>query len=196
MRNPEEIITDAEIIRVHGYANFGDMTPREVVNEGVKRYAVGFTSGHTQMCILREHGLIRKPKPGSYSAVLTAKGKAYARSIWWTHFKTRTPTLADVLAVPEIAALVEAASQLSRAVDSSFYPENRGGYETVEQMREVHAKEREVAIQTYVGARDAEEALAMSHRSALSVIRGGAKARINDMLTDLNTTLTAINNKV
>ena len=53
MRNPEEIITDAEIIRVHGYANFGDMTPREVVNEGVKKYAVGFTSGHTQMCILR-----------------------------------------------------------------------------------------------------------------------------------------------
>lgn len=108
MRNPEEIITDAEIIRVHGYANFGDMTPREVVNEGVKKYAVGFTSGHTQMCILREHGLIRKPKPGSYSAVLTAKGKAYARSIWWTHFKTRTPTLADALAMPEVAALVEA----------------------------------------------------------------------------------------
>lgn len=112
-----------------------------------------------------------------------------------TAWNTRTPTLADALALPEVKALVEAASQLSRAVDSSFYPENRGGYETVEQMREVHAKEREVAIQTYVGARDAEEALAMSHRSALSVIRG-AKARINDMLTDLNTTLTAINNKV
>ena len=115
---------------------------------------------------------------------------------WNSRADLARPTIADALALPEVKALVDAASQLSRAVDSSFYPENRGGYETVEQMREVHAKEREVAIQTYVGARDAEEALAMSHRSALSVIRGGAKARINDMLTDLNTTLTAINNKV
>ena len=123
MRNPEEIITDAEIIRVHGYANFGDMTPREVVNEGVKKYAVGFTSGHTQMCILREHGLIRKPKPGSYSAVLTAKGKAYARSIWWTHFKTRTPTLADALALPEVAALVEALRRIQYAVSPEADPD-------------------------------------------------------------------------
>lgn len=101
----------------------------------------------------------------------------------------------DILALPEVKALVEAASQLSHTVDSAFYTEGRVGYETVEQMREVHAKEREVAIQTYVGARDAEEALAMSHRSSRSVIRG-AKARINDMLTDLNTALIAINNKV
>ncbi len=101
----------------------------------------------------------------------------------------------DLLAVPEIAALVEAASRLSRTVDSAFYPEDRGGYETVEQMREVHAKELEAAVQTYVGARDADEALAMSHRSSRSVIRG-AKARINAMLTDLHTALIAVNNKV
>ena len=110
-------------------------------------------------------------------------------------WNTRTPTLADALALPEVKALVEAASRLSHTVDSSFYPEDRGGYETLEQMREIHAKEREGAVQTYVGARDAEEALAMSHRSSRSVIRG-AKARINAMLTNLHTALIAINNKV
>lgn len=130
---------------------------------------------------------------GRCATVISREHKTDAEAI--AAWNTRTPTLADALALPEVKALVEAASQLSRAVDSSFYPENRGGYETVEQMREVHAKEREVAIQTYVGARDAEEALAMSHRSALSVIRG-AKARINDMLTDLDAALTAINNEV
>jgi len=83
---PQEIISDEEIARVHGYANFGDMSPREVVNDGVRKYAVGFTGGHTQLCILLEHGLIRKPKPGKYSAELTKKGKRYARSIWKTHF--------------------------------------------------------------------------------------------------------------
>lgn len=83
---PQEIISDKEITRVHGHANFGDMSPREVVNDGVRKYAVGFTGGHTQLCILLEHCLIRKPNPGKYSADLTKKGKRYARSIWKTHF--------------------------------------------------------------------------------------------------------------
>ncbi len=78
----EEIISDAEIIRVHGHANFGPtMTPREVVNDGVRKYAVGYSSGHTQLCILLEHGLITKPRPGRYEASLTKKGKRYARAL-------------------------------------------------------------------------------------------------------------------
>jgi hypothetical protein len=86
MMKPQEIISDEEIARVHGHANFGYMSPREVVNDGVRKYAVGFTGGATQLAILREHGLITKPKGISYNADLTKKGKAYARSIWETHF--------------------------------------------------------------------------------------------------------------
>lgn len=77
-----EIISDAEIVRVHGHANFGPtMTPRDVVNEGVLKYAIGYHSGHTQLTILLEHGLITKPRPGSYDASLTKKGKRYARAL-------------------------------------------------------------------------------------------------------------------
>lgn len=79
MRNVEDIVTDAEVIRVHAHANFGPMSPREVVNDGVRKYAVGYSGGHTQQCILYEHGLIGKPK--GYSANLTKKGKEYARAL-------------------------------------------------------------------------------------------------------------------
>ena len=74
-----EIISDAEIIRVHAYANFGSMTPREVVNDGVRKTAVGYHCGHTQVCILREHGLITKSRGMSFDVNLTKKGKRYAR---------------------------------------------------------------------------------------------------------------------
>lgn len=78
-----DVISDAEIIRVHGYANFGPtMSPRDVVNEGVRKYAVGYQSGHTQLTILREHGLITQPRPGSYAANLTQKGKRYGRVLY------------------------------------------------------------------------------------------------------------------
>jgi hypothetical protein len=79
---PSEIISDAEIERVHGHANFGDMSKRGVVDDGVLKYAFGYTSGHTQLCILQEHGLIRKPRPGSYSSVLTQKGSNYLRAVY------------------------------------------------------------------------------------------------------------------
>lgn len=84
MSAPDEIISDEEIVRVHGHANFGSMTPREVVNDGVRKYAVGYTGGSTQLSILREHGLITAPKGISYQANLTEKGKRYARSIYDT----------------------------------------------------------------------------------------------------------------
>jgi hypothetical protein len=78
----EDIISDAEITRVHANANFGPRTTkRRVVDEGVLQCALGFTTGHTMMSILLEHGLLRKPKPGAYATTLTAKGKRYARSM-------------------------------------------------------------------------------------------------------------------
>ena len=97
MRSPHEIISDEEIIRVHGHANFGDMSPREVVNDGVRKYAIGYTGGHTQLCILMEHGLITKPKPGKYSANLTQKGKRYARAVSVTHIDTSQAAVAAAL---------------------------------------------------------------------------------------------------
>lgn len=77
-----EVVSDEEITKIHGYANFGSMTPREVVNDGVRKTAVGYHCGHTQFTILREHGLITRPRTGSYDANLTKKGKAYARVLY------------------------------------------------------------------------------------------------------------------
>lgn len=78
----DELISDAEIARIHDHANFGSMSPRDVVNDGVRKYAVGYEGGSTQIAILLEHGLITKPRPGSYAANLTAKGKRYARVLF------------------------------------------------------------------------------------------------------------------
>ncbi len=78
---PEEVIPDSEIEAVHG-GNFGSMTKRGVVDEGVLKYAFGYQSGHTQLQILMEHGLIRKPKAGSYYSTLTKKGQAYLRAMF------------------------------------------------------------------------------------------------------------------
>ena len=74
-----DIIDDKKLNEVHGNANFGSMTPREVVNDGVLKYSMGYSGGATQIAILREHGLITKPK--GYYANLTKKGKMYLRTL-------------------------------------------------------------------------------------------------------------------
>lgn len=79
-----EIISDDEITRVHGHANFGSMSPREVVNDGVRKSAIGYHCGHTQVCILREHGLITAQRGLSHDVNLTKKGKKYARELLHT----------------------------------------------------------------------------------------------------------------
>jgi hypothetical protein len=79
---PTEIISDADVDRVHANANFGDMPKRQVINEGVFKYAIGSHCGHTQTQILREHGLITQPRGPSENASLTAKGKRYARAVY------------------------------------------------------------------------------------------------------------------
>lgn len=93
--SPQDIISDTEIVRVHANANFGSMTPREVVNDGVRKYAVGYTGGATQLAILLEHGLIKKPKDISYRSDLTEKGKRYARSIYTTPVDDGRPCSTD-----------------------------------------------------------------------------------------------------
>lgn len=73
-----EIITDDEIEQVHGYANFGTMDKRTVVNQGVLKCASGFYQGSTSLAIITAHGLVSK------QYTLTAKGKAYL----WAAFST------------------------------------------------------------------------------------------------------------
>jgi len=73
----DKIISDAEIERVHGNANFGDMAKRDVVNEGVWKAACGWHSGHTMNCIIVEHGLAKWRKDRHKPPYLTAKGRSY-----------------------------------------------------------------------------------------------------------------------
>ena len=81
MKTTAEIVPDADVERVHGHTNFGpDLTPRDVVDQGVLTYAFGYTSGHTQMTILIEHGLIAKSH--NYTSRLTKKGLSYLRSMF------------------------------------------------------------------------------------------------------------------
>ncbi len=78
---PEEIIPESEIERIHANANFGHMSKRRVVDEGVLKYALGWTGGSTQLAILKEHGLVRQRNPQSCAATLTNKGKRYLRAM-------------------------------------------------------------------------------------------------------------------
>lgn len=76
----KEIVSDNDVDRVHANANFGSMTKRQVVDEGVLKYAFGFSTGHTMMTILSEHGLIQKPT--GYSSKLTKKGYRYLQAMF------------------------------------------------------------------------------------------------------------------
>lgn len=80
-KSPIGILPEADVIRVHGHANFGDDTPREVVDEGVLKYALRFGTGATQLQILGEHGLVKR-KTGSYKANLTPKGWRYFTAVY------------------------------------------------------------------------------------------------------------------
>lgn len=82
MQKTRDIVSDDAVETVHGNANFGPQPKRDVLDEGVLKYALGYTSGYTQLAILLEHGLVRKPAPGSYKSALTMKGRAYARAMF------------------------------------------------------------------------------------------------------------------
>lgn len=70
-KETQEIIPDYEIDRVHGNSNFGSISKRDVVNQGVLKCASGYYQGFTSMQIIKEHGLI----DDQYQ--LTPKGKMY-----------------------------------------------------------------------------------------------------------------------
>lgn len=77
---PQEIIPDAEVDRVHANANFGSMSKRAVIAEGVLKSAFGYSHGSTALAILVEHGLVRRPRPHACRAPLTEKGRKYLRA--------------------------------------------------------------------------------------------------------------------
>ena len=76
---PEDIISDDEIERVHGNANFGSMDKRVVVNQGVLKCASGYYQGSTSTAIIKGHGLI----DDEYK--LTPKGRTYL----WAAFSNK-----------------------------------------------------------------------------------------------------------
>lgn len=76
----QRLIPDEEIDRVHANANFGGMSKRSVVDDGVLKYAFGYSTGSTQRAILLEHGLIRVRDPMK-DGELTAKGRHYMRAL-------------------------------------------------------------------------------------------------------------------
>lgn len=76
----KEIISNAEIERVHANANFGDMTKRDVVDDTVTKAAFGYHTGYTAGQIAHEHGLVRVPRAGGL--VLTQKGYRYLHAMY------------------------------------------------------------------------------------------------------------------
>lgn len=174
-----EIVSDDEIAKVHGHANFGEMTPREVVNDGVRKTAVGYHCGHTQFTILREHGLITRPPVGSYDANLTKKGKAYARVLYHAG---DTAALESALAEAN-----ERASLLQTAVHErcAERDEARADLSRTQELLKDIAAERAQAITDRLLARDraevAEAALAASEarrealEGQLAVVRQSLK---------------------
>ena len=65
-------ISDEDILRVHGNADFGDKDPREVVDESVLKIACGYGIGSTARSIVKRHGLAKKN-----GTKLTRAGKRY-----------------------------------------------------------------------------------------------------------------------
>ena len=75
MNRIQDIIPDSKLVEFH-VGNFGAMSMRDVVRDGVVKSALGYDYGQTMFMILREHKLITMDKN------LTKKGKRYARALW------------------------------------------------------------------------------------------------------------------
>lgn len=71
MTEEQEIISDEKIDEIHGNANFGSTSKRDVVRFGVLKCASGYYQGSTSTQIITEHGLV------SSKYKLTKKGQKY-----------------------------------------------------------------------------------------------------------------------
>lgn len=80
METVEQIITDEQLNEAWGNANFGErFTKREVVANSLLKYASGYSTGHTALCICQELGLVTQQ---GKKTVLTLHGKRYL----WVHY--------------------------------------------------------------------------------------------------------------
>ena len=67
----QKIITDEELDKAWGYANFGNCSKRDILRSTLLKCASGYYTGHTAKCIVEELGLVTK------KWTLTKKGKQY-----------------------------------------------------------------------------------------------------------------------
>jgi hypothetical protein len=68
---PQDLVTDEELNKALGNANFGGMEKREVIRVGTLKCLAGYYQGHTSKTICTQLGLI------SEKYRVTAKGRAY-----------------------------------------------------------------------------------------------------------------------
>ncbi len=71
MSELQKIISDEELNKVWGNANFGNCSKRDVLRSTLLKCASGYYTGHTAKCIVEELGLVTK------KWTLTKKGKQY-----------------------------------------------------------------------------------------------------------------------
>ena len=71
MSELQKIISDEELNKVCGNANFGNCSKRDVLRSTLLKCASGYYTGHTAKCIVEELGLVTK------KWTLTKKGKQY-----------------------------------------------------------------------------------------------------------------------
>jgi hypothetical protein len=70
-KEPEKMVTEAELEAVWGFANFGPEPRMDTVRFSVLKRACGYCNGHTSECICIELGLLTKHKPSK----LTSRGR-------------------------------------------------------------------------------------------------------------------------
>lgn len=77
-----QILSNAEIERVHANANYGDMSKREVVNNGVWHVLMDYHIGATTRQIIIELGLAVADENPHLPVRLTDKGRKYAVALY------------------------------------------------------------------------------------------------------------------
>ncbi|HEY8947994.1 MAG TPA: hypothetical protein VIM56_03820 [Rhizomicrobium sp.] len=87
LRTTRQIVSDEDIERVHGNANFGSLSKRGVVDEGVLTAAFGFHCGSTMRAILQEHRLTKAASATERGRFgdrmrLTQRGFEYLRALF------------------------------------------------------------------------------------------------------------------
>jgi len=62
MEKVQDIITDEQMEKAWGNANFGSTDKREIIRNTLLKCASGYYTGHTAKCIVSELGLVYQSK--------------------------------------------------------------------------------------------------------------------------------------